>query len=131
MENKTKTIAVLYFALASLSLLMLLFIPVHYKIMSTMMNMDFPIKEGQPYPKEMFSQMAESMKYVYIIMGFVGALFTAISLTTGICMFRKTNRTLCIIGAGVCSVLFPFGTALGIWALLILFDEKTKSEFGG
>ncbi|MGI9457437.1 MAG: hypothetical protein ACR2NU_12810 [Aeoliella sp.] len=129
MDNQLKTIAALYFALAGVSLFLLLFIPIHYQTMGLMSSIEFPVKEGQPNPTKMVGPMLAIMKIVYVISGIVALLFVAIALATGVCIYRKTNRLLCIIGAAICCISVPLGTALGIWALLVLFDERTMAEF--
>ena len=98
-------------------------------MMETMETMDIPIEEGQPDPAEMFSPMMEMMKYMYLLVGIFNAIIAVIFIVTGVCMFRKKNRTLAIVGAGASCLLFPLGTALGIWALTVLFDEDVKIEF--
>ncbi|MFH1299879.1 MAG: hypothetical protein ABIK07_02365 [Planctomycetota bacterium] len=128
-EKKLKIIAVLFMALAGLCLLMLFMIPAHYMMLNTFSKMEFPDRGGEFNPQKMISEMKESIFVVYLIAGLVSVLFAGIALATGINLFRKRHRTFCIIGAACCCVIQPLGTALGIWALFILFDHKTKPLF--
>ncbi|PHS04104.1 MAG: hypothetical protein COA78_17030 [Blastopirellula sp.] len=129
MNSKLKTLSILYFVFAGLSLLMLLFLVLHYFAFSSMMNMDLPVQKGQPAPRQMLDQVMGPMKYMYLLMGFVGSLFTVSCLTTGFCFLSKKRHTLAIVGAGISCLSIPLGTALGVWALLVLLDENVKAEF--
>jgi predicted small integral membrane protein len=129
MDSKAKTIGVLYLALAGFSLMSVLAIPMQYAMMNSMLEADMPIPKGQPDPREMMGQMMDVMKYVYVAIGVLSALFSVVCLVTGICMYRRKCRTVCIIGAGLSCLAVPLGTALGIWTLLFLFDEKNQNEF--
>ena len=94
-----------------------------------MMNMDLPVQKGQPDPREMHDQVMGLMKYMYLLMGFIGSLFTVSCLTTGFCFLNKKHHTLAIVGAGISCLSIPLGTALGVWAIMVLFDENVKAEF--
>ncbi|MCH9656930.1 MAG: hypothetical protein K0U86_01270 [Planctomycetes bacterium] len=128
-EKQIKTIAVLYFAFAGFSFLMLMLLPLHYMMFRRFSTMGFPVPEGQPDPMEMMAPMMDVMIYFYIVMGVLGVLFVISTFLTGLLMLQKKNRTVCIIGAAIGCLSAPLGTALGIWALLTLFDNKTKLLF--
>ncbi|QDU09773.1 hypothetical protein [Gimesia aquarii] len=130
-EKQLKTIAILYFVFAGFTFLMLLFLPLHYKMMSLVSTMEFPVREGEPDPAKMFAPMMDVMIYMYLVIGILGIIFAGVTLFTGLFLFQKKNRLFCIIGAAISCLSFPLGTALGIWTLLILFDNKTKPLFEG
>jgi len=128
-EKQIKTISILYFVFSGFSFLMLMFLLLHYTIMSKFSTMEFPVREGEPDPTKMMAPMLDMMIYFYVAMGVLGVLFAIATFLTGLFMLQKKKRTLCIIGAAIGCLSVPLGTALGIWALLILFDKKTKPLF--
>jgi hypothetical protein len=124
-----KTISILYFVLSGLSVLMLLFIPVHYKIMQAIMSMDIPVQPGHPNPKEVFAQIQSVMIYLYIFSGVMSLLFSINSLMTGLYISKRKNRKLAKIGAGISCLMIPLGTALGIFALITLSSDEVVEAF--
>lgn len=128
-ENQIKTAAILYFVYAGFSFLMLLMIPLHYTIMNAFSKMEFPGHEGGPNPAEMLDSMRDLMIYMYMAMGVLGVLYAGLTFLTGLFLLQKKYRTFCIVGAGFCCTSFPFGTALGVWTLVMLMDDKAKLLF--
>ena len=82
-EKQIKTIAVLYFAFAGFSFLMLMLLPLHYMMFRRFSTMGFPVPEGQPDPMEMMAPMMDVMIYFYIVMGVLGVLFVISTFLTG------------------------------------------------
>jgi hypothetical protein len=71
-------------------------------------------------------EMKMSMLVGMLIFGIVEIL---ICLQTGILILRRKNQRSCIIGAAVCCLVFPFGTLLGIWAIIVLSSKKSTALF--
>lgn len=128
-EKQLKVAGVLFMALAGLCLLGLLFLPLHYMMFKSMMQMGFPRHQNAPDPQQMFESMRTPFYFVYGVLGFTFLLFGGMSLATGISLYRRTHRTLCIIGSAAVCIWFPLGTALGVWTLLILFDKQARPLF--
>lgn len=132
-EKQLKVAGVLFMVLAGFCLLGLLLLPLHYMMMKSMMQsfeqIDFPKRQDRPDLRQMFQTMQPSLYLMYGFMGSLGLLFGGMSLVTGINLYRKTHRTLCIIGSAAVCIWFPIGTALGVWTLLILFDKASRSLF--
>lgn len=128
-EKQIKTIAIFYFVFAGLTFLMLLMLPLHYAMMNKITEMDFPRRGGGPNPAEMVDSMMEMMIYMYIGMGVLGLLYAGLTFLTGLFLLQKKNRIFCLVGAGFCCTSFPLGTALGVWTLIVLMDEKAKALF--
>lgn len=128
-EKQLKVAGVLFMALAGLCLVVLLFLPLHYTMMKSMMQMDFPRHQDAPDPRRMFKSMQTPIYLMYGFLGFFSLLFGGMSLATGINLYRKTHRTVCIIGSAAVCIWFPIGTALGVWTLLILFDKASRPLF--
>lgn len=59
----------------------------------------------------------------------LGWFFTAILLYTGRCWQKKQHYTFCLIVAAVSCLFTPFGTILGIFALILLLQPEGKALF--
>lgn len=128
-EKQLKVIGILFLVLAGFCLLMLIFIPIHYMMMQSFVNIDFPGHKEGPDPRKIFQEMQSSMVFMYVFMGGLLVLTGGFMLATGINLLRRRHWTLCVIGSALICPSFPLGTALGIWSLLTLFDKKTKPLF--
>lgn len=93
-EKQLKTIAILYFVFAGFTFLMLLFLPLHYKMMSLVSTTEFPVPEGEPNPAKMFAPMMDVMIYMYLAMGILGIIFAGVTLFTGLFLFQKKSSIL-------------------------------------
>ncbi len=128
-EKQLKVVGVLFMVLSGLCLLGCLFIPVHYLMMQAMMDLDFPHQVEGPDPREMFEKMQTPFLAMYVIMGVMMLSFGGFALATGISLYRKTHRTFCIVGSAFICIWVPFGTALGVWSLILLFDKYAQPLF--
>ncbi|HCO22235.1 MAG: hypothetical protein CME31_07030 [Gimesia sp.] len=132
-DKQLKVAGVLFMVLAGFCLLGLLLLPLHYVMMQSVMEsfeqIDFPKRQDRPDPRQMIQTMQPSLYLMYGFMGTLGLLFGGMTLVTGINLYRKTRRTVCIIGSAAVCIWFPIGTALGVWTLLILFDKQAQPLF--
>ncbi|QDV49934.1 hypothetical protein [Gimesia fumaroli] len=129
LEKQLKVVGVLFMAASGLCLLGLLFIPIHYMMMQSVMKIDFPHQGEVPNPREIFEQMRGTLPLMYGIMGGMLLIFGGVMLATGINLYRKKHQTFCIVGSAMSCLCMPWGTALGIWSLLILFDKQVQPLF--
>lgn len=129
LEKQLNVVSVLFMASSGLCLLGLLFIPIHYTMMQSMMNIDFPHQDNGPNPREIFDHMRETMWLMYGVMGVFFLILGAVLLSTGINLYRKKHKRFCIVGSAMICICIPWGTALGIWSLILLFDQKTPVLF--
>ncbi len=83
--------------------------------------------DGTKYEgNDQFNSIQRSM-LIGMLIGTV--FFTLTCFLTGTCLLKQISHRSCIVGSVVILIAFPLGTALGIWALLTLFDNKTKPLF--
>lgn len=129
MDKKLNTIAVFYFVLAGLSLLGILFIFAHYLMLNSTDAFGLSDDNKSLEMIELIEEMKATMVYVYLIIGAISIFASITALTTGLCIMSKKNRKLAIVGAAIWSIWIPFGTVLGVFALLMLFDDEVINEF--
>ncbi len=59
-----------------------------------------------------------------------GLTFSTCIWISGRCLAQRRHHTYCLVMAGVECMFFPFGTALGVFTILVLMRESVKQMFG-
>jgi hypothetical protein len=54
---------------------------------------------------------------------------TACIIVASRSIIRRRRRTFCIVVSGLLCLSIPIGTAIGVWALILLNDPNIKKEF--
>ena len=67
------------------------------------------------------------MALMFILGGWAVAVLVA---WAGRCLQRRKHYTFCLIMAGVVCLFMPLGTALGIFAFIVLLRPSVKAVFG-
>ena len=79
------------------------------------------------------NQPPAALGWVFIIIGsffiFCGWLFAALVAWSGHCLGRRKNYTFCLVMAGVACLFMPFGTALGVFTIIVLARPSVKALF--
>lgn len=69
-------------------------------------------------------------RYLSIIaFGIIGILLAFFTLLLSVLLIRRKKRKLCLVLAGIFLLEIPFGTILGIFAIIILTSPIIKQEF--
>lgn len=60
----------------------------------------------------------------------LGLAFAALLAWAGHCIAQRKHYTFCLVMAGVACMFMPFGTALGIFSIIVLTRPSVKALFG-
>jgi hypothetical protein len=82
--------------------------------------------QPQPFPPQLFGLMFIAIGGVFVLGGW---LVAALILTTGRFLNKRKHHMFCIVIAGLSCVIFPFGTALGVFSLIVLLRPSVKELF--
>lgn len=82
--------------------------------------------QPQPFPAQMFGLMFVVIGGVFVLGGWLAA---TLIFTAGRFLGRHTHHTFCVVIAALSCVFFPFGTALGVFSLLVLLRPSVKEMF--
>ena len=120
--DHVKLLAIFHFVLAGLSLAGLAFLFLHWMIMHSFMGNPALWKDakGGPPPAEFFA----IFKWFYVFFGVVIVTLGLGNLLSGWCLLKRRARMFSLVVAGVNCLGFPFGTALGVFTLIILLRES-------
>ena len=82
--------------------------------------------QAQPFPAQMVGFMFVAIGSVIVLGGW---LVAGLILTAGRFLDRRKHHTFCVVVAGLSCIFFPFGTALGVFALIVLLRPAVKEMF--
>jgi len=119
-----KLLAVFHYVLAALSLAGLAFLCLHWAFLHAILSM--PPKAGHPPPPPVFALF----QWFYLFAGFFIVAGGVLTLISGLCIARRQARTFSLVVAGLHCLMFPFGTALGVFTLIVLLRESVVDIYG-
>jgi hypothetical protein len=122
-----KLLAIFHFVLAGLSILGLGFLFLHWFLMHTVFENPelWKNQQGTPPPEEFFA----IFKWFYGFMGVIIVGSGVVNLISGLFIRRNVNRTFSLIVAGANCLCFPFGTALGVFTLVVLLRDSVRERY--
>ncbi|HEX2862007.1 MAG TPA: hypothetical protein VHN79_10225 [Lacunisphaera sp.] len=124
-----KLLAVFHFVLAGLAVLGLGFLVLHWLFMSSFFDnpaMWENAKPPQPAPPKEFFAI---FKWFYAFMGVIIVGGGVASLVSGFCILRRQARIFSIVVGGLTCLMFPLGTALGVFTMVVLLRESVAEEY--
>jgi tryptophan-rich sensory protein len=98
----------------------------HYMIMSTVFTNPALIEqmkrqqEQQNQPAFDPTQLIHAFLWMYLFFGVIIFLCLVGNLASGLCLRRRRARMFSLVVGGVNCLAFPFGTALGVFTLIVL-----------
>lgn len=119
-----RTLAICHYVVAGMAIFGLAFLALHYSIMSMVFKNPKLMEKSandMPFTPAEFLGIFQWF-YVLIAVWFVvGGVLTFLG---GRFIHRRVNRTFSIVIAGINCLHFPFGTALGIFTLIVLTRDS-------
>lgn len=130
MENKDiehlRLLSIFHYILGGIMALFSCFPLIHIAMgIAIIMGKFIDDNSGQA-PPPFVGWMVIIMGSVFILSGWIMSVFVLIA---GMKLKRKTNRVFCMVIAGIECLFMPFGTVLGVFAIIVLCRESTKELF--
>ncbi len=122
-----KLLAIFHFVFAGLALVGIGFLCVHYAVMHTVFaNPEMWKSQQQAMPPKAF---LDAFIWFYLFMGVL--LFTGLVLNvlSGLFLLQKRNRLFSLIIGGLNCLQIPFGTALGVFTILVLSRDTVRELY--
>lgn len=126
MNDKTKIIGICYIVFGALGILGLPMIFVNQLFMNSLFSR---AAEVDPQAMEMISLFQEMMDVLVPLLVVLVVVHIVFNVLVGICFIRNKAYYSCLISSALTCLFFPVGTILGIFALMVLTDEKIKPLF--
>ena len=121
-----KLLFIFHFVAAGLALAMLLFLCMHYLLMSQMFNNPDLWKDAKNAPPKDFFKF-----FIWFYLFFGAILFASgvCNLLSGLFMRQRRHRTFSIVIGGLNCLHIPFGTILGIFTIMVLSRDSVRKLY--
>ncbi len=124
-RNQLRLLSIFHYVLAGLGALFSL-VPIVYIVMGVaMMSGAFDANGPKPPPPGLGWVMV-AVGVIFMLMGFTYVVLVALA---GRFLARMRHWTFCIVVAALSCVFFPFGTALGVFTIIVLAKPEVKAAF--
>lgn len=122
-----KLLAVFHFVLAGLAVVGLGFLFLHWFFMHAIIGNPEMMRnaKGGPPPEAFFA----IFKWFYLFMGACIVTMGVANLISGWCILKRRARMFSLVVAGIDCMGFPFGTALGVFTLVVLLRESVAEVY--
>jgi hypothetical protein len=117
-----RTLSILYYVNAGLSLFMLVVIALQAVMLSFMESMPAQKPPG-------FEQMWGLFAAMWVVLGVFAVAMAALNIATARALGRRDRRLLCQVCAGINCLSVPLGTLLGVFTLLTLERPAVREAF--
>ncbi len=124
-----KLLAIFHFVFAGLALVGVGFLGVHYAIMHTVFsNPEMWKSQHQAMPPKAF---LDAFIWFYLFMGILLLTGLVLNVLSGVFLLQKRNRLFSLIIGGLNCLQIPFGTALGVFTILVLSRDSVHQLYSG
>jgi len=124
-----KLLAIFHFVFGGLAFLGVGFLCVHYFIMHTIFsNPETWKSSNQPPPPRAFLDV---FVWLYLFMGVLLLTGLVLNVVSGVFLWQKRNRLFSLVIGGLDCLQIPFGTALGVFTILVLSRDSVRQLYAG
>jgi len=128
-REQIKLLAIFHFVFAVLALVGIGFLFVHYFMMHTMFsNPEMWKSQPQAMPPKAF---LDAFIWFYLFMGVFLLTGLVLNVLSGLFLLQKRNRLFSLIIGGLNCLQIPFGTALGVFTILVLSRDSVCQLYAG
>ncbi len=126
MNDKTKIIGIGYIVFGALGLLGLPMLYAHKLVMDAILS---SLATADPAALEVMQIFRELMEILVPLLVVLVVAHIVFNVLVGICFIKHKAYYTCLISSVITCLAFPVGTVLGVFALIVLNDEKIKAMF--
>lgn len=119
-------LSIFHYVVAGMVALFSMFPVIHLALGLAMLSGALDGDSGEGPPKAL-GLIFTLIPAVIIFMGLTSAALIALA---GRSLQQREHHTFCVVIAGLCCMIMPFGTVLGVFTFLVLFRPSVKELFG-
>ena len=128
-REHVKLLAIFHFLFAGLAFVGIAFLFVHYFMMHTIFsNPEMWKSQPQAMPPKAF---LDAFIWFYLFMGVLLLTGLILNVLSGIFLLQKRNRLFSVIIGGLNCLQMPFGTALGVFTIIVLSRDSVRQLYAG
>ncbi|MEO8067205.1 MAG: hypothetical protein ABI599_05895 [Flavobacteriales bacterium] len=129
MKNNLRTLEILQYVYGAFELLGALIVFFLFNSLGTLLQSDFVAHESHgDHAPAVVGGVMSAVGWVVSLFIF---LFGVLNIISGRNIGKRRGRTFSMVIAGIDCLNFPFGTALGVFALIELSKEDVKRLYSG
>jgi len=123
-------LSVFHFVAAGLSILGILFLFAHYSIFRTVISNPqmWQNQRQGPGPAE-FVNIFSMLRWVYLVFGIWFLASGVLNVISGIFIRARTHRMFSAVVSALNCVHIPFGTALGVFTIIVLMRDSVREVY--
>lgn len=126
-EEHLKLLVIFHYILAGLMALFSLFPVIHLALGLVMVFAPDKLSQGNDTPPPRFvGWMFAGLAAIFIVIGLVTAVLTFFA---GRSISQRKRHMFCLVIAGLECLMFPIGTALGVFSIIVLERGSVKELF--
>jgi len=119
-------LSVFHFVGAGLGGLGVIFLGLHYVLMSSVMHKAAALNTTAEVPPDAFFDI---FRWFYLVMGTWLGSSCVLNLLAGLYLRARKHRRFCIVVAALNCLHMPFGTILGIFTIVVLVRDSVRTMF--
>jgi hypothetical protein len=128
-REHVRLLSIFHFVFAGLALAGMGFLCVHYAIMHTVFsNPDMWKSQRQTLPPKAFLDV---FIWFYLFMGVMLLTGLVLNVLSGLFLRQKRHRVFSMIIGGLNCLQIPFGTALGVFTIIVLSRDSVRELYSG
>jgi len=135
-ESHLNLLSVFHFVMGGLYTLGIGFVALHFLFMRMIMTMPQSVPASPPpgiatapAPPGMPPEMMAILIVFYIVMGLVIAALATGNIIAGFWLRQRIQRTATFVVAAINCAVFPFGTVLGVFTIIVLQRVTVKMTY--
>lgn len=125
-REQLNMLGLFHYIFAGLAAVGLVFLLLHFMLMSSIFSDPAMQQQANPPPQELMAIFAG----MYFLLGTLLVLGAGLNVATGVFLKKRKHRTYCMVIAGLNCLQIPFGTALGVFTLMVLSRDSVRAGFG-
>jgi len=124
-----KLLSIFHCVFGGLALLGIVFLCVHYFIMHAVFsNPDMWKSQREAIPPKAF---LDAFIWFYLFMGVILFAGVVLNVLSGLFLWQKRHRFFSMIIGGLNCLQIPFGTALGVFTIIVLSRDSVRGLYSG
>jgi hypothetical protein len=128
-REQLKLLSIFHFVFGGLALVGIGFLCVHYAIMHTVFsNPEMWKSQKEAMPPKAF---LDAFIWFYLFMGVMLLAGLVLNVLSGLFLWQKRHRVFSFIIGGLNCLQIPFGTALGVFTIIVLSRDSVRQLYAG
>jgi hypothetical protein len=127
-KKQLRLLSIFHYVVAGITALMACFPLIHLFVGLSILTQSNNFNHGG-IPPQMDMILGWAFTIISSLMICLGWAFAICLLVAGNNLRKQSRYTLCLVVAAVCCVLFPFGTVLGVFTIIVLQRPTVKMLF--